>query len=243
MSDAIQAVFFDLGNTLVHYYKPADFAPILRESIVGISGELQRRGFPQDRNRLLERAWSFNLEREDHRVWPLTERLRELLGPPAGDPALMPQIVALFLRPIFRMARPDPGAGPTLAELRRRGIRTAILSNTPWGSSAGSWRADLERLGLASAADATLFCTDVGWRKPAPALFERALLQLGVEAGRTLMVGDDLEADIGGARRLGMQAILFDPRGEYDDDIAVPTLRRLADVLDLISEDMPHGPR
>lgn len=44
--------------------------------------------------------------------------------------------------------------------------------------------------------------------KPAPAFFESALHQLGVAASQTVMVGDDINSDIGGARQNGLQTIL-----------------------------------
>ena len=55
--------------------------------------------------------------------------------------------------------------------LRSRGIKTAIVSNTPWGSPADAWRAELTRHGLLDKVDATVFCMDVGWRKPHRAPF------------------------------------------------------------------------
>ena len=44
--------------------------------------------------------------------------------------------------------------------------------------------------------------------KPAPAFFESALHRLGVTASQTVMVGDDIQSDIGGAQRNGMKTVL-----------------------------------
>jgi HAD superfamily hydrolase (TIGR01458 family) len=44
--------------------------------------------------------------------------------------------------------------------------------------------------------------------KPSPAYFEAALEALDADPELTWMVGDDLEADIGGARRMGMKTVL-----------------------------------
>jgi len=52
-------------------------------------------------------------------------------------------------------------------------IKTAIVSNSPWGSSANAWRHELMRHGLLERVDAAVFCGDVGWRKPNPAAQER----------------------------------------------------------------------
>jgi FMN phosphatase YigB (HAD superfamily) len=69
-----------------------------------------------------------------------------------------------------------------LRSLRHQGIKTAIVSNTPWGSSANAWRAELARHELLDAVDATVFCMDVGWRKPHRAPFDRALSLLAALA-------------------------------------------------------------
>ena len=73
-ADATRAVLFDLGNTLVSYYAAADFAPILRKCLRGCIGVLA----PDtriDEDELLQRALTLNVERVDHAVWPLPERL------------------------------------------------------------------------------------------------------------------------------------------------------------------------
>jgi HAD superfamily hydrolase (TIGR01458 family) len=44
--------------------------------------------------------------------------------------------------------------------------------------------------------------------KPSPAYFEAALEALDADPELTWMVGDDLEADIGGAQRMGMKTVL-----------------------------------
>jgi FMN phosphatase YigB (HAD superfamily) len=54
------------------------------------------------------------------------------------------------------------------------GFRTGIISNSPWGSPANLWRAEVQRLELLDAVDVTAFCGDVGWRKPARAISAHA---------------------------------------------------------------------
>jgi FMN phosphatase YigB (HAD superfamily) len=45
---------------------------------------------------------------------------------------------------------------------------------------------------------------EVGYLKPHPAIFEHALGALAVAASETVMVGNSLAEDVGGAQRLGM---------------------------------------
>jgi HAD superfamily hydrolase (TIGR01450 family) len=68
--------------------------------------------------------------------------------------------------------------------------------------------------------------------KPEPPLFELALSRMGLTAEEAAMVGDSVDADVRGARRVGMTAILFAPRGGPDGVAhfmvkSMPQLRRL----------------
>ncbi|MGH3016376.1 MAG: HAD-IA family hydrolase, partial [Gaiellaceae bacterium] len=44
--------------------------------------------------------------------------------------------------------------------------------------------------------------------KPSHAFFEAALAELGASPSEAVMVGDDVEADVGGAKAAGLRAIL-----------------------------------
>jgi putative hydrolase of the HAD superfamily len=102
-----------------------------------------------------------------------------------------------------------------LDSLRERGLKTGLVSN----AFDPGWllHDDLARMGLAERLDAAVFSSEVGKRKPDPAIFEAALAQLGVDGERTLFVGDRLYEDVRGAKSLGMttaQALWF----RADDD-------------------------
>jgi HAD superfamily hydrolase (TIGR01458 family) len=77
--------------------------------------------------------------------------------------------------------------------------------------------------------------------KPAPSFFELALSELGVSADRAAMVGDDVEADVGGAMDGGLAGILV-RTGKYREDLVrqsgiepTATVDSIADVPALIS--------
>jgi len=97
-----------------------------------------------------------------------------------------------------------------LESLRERGLRLGLVSNAI--DPPDLLHRDLERLGIAERLDAAVFSSEVGWRKPHPAVFERALTAVGVEPQNVLFVGDKLSTDIAGASALGMhtcQALWF----------------------------------
>jgi len=52
--------------------------------------------------------------------------------------------------------------------------------------------------------------------KPEPPLFELALSRMGLSAEDAGMVGDSVDSDIRGARRVGLTAVLFAPKGGLD---------------------------
>lgn len=72
--------------------------------------------------------------------------------------------------------------------------------------------------------------------KPAVPFFESALAKLGVEARETVMVGDDLRADVGGAGSAGIDGVLV-RTGKYQGEESVDDIRPAA-VLDSIA-DLP----
>lgn len=92
-----------------------------------------------------------------------------------------------------------------LDSLRERGLGLGLVSN----SFEPRWllERDLEEQGLGERLDATVFSSEVGARKPDPAIFERALEELGVEPERAAFVGDDLRADIAGAAAVGLTTV------------------------------------
>ena len=70
--------------------------------------------------------------------------------------------------------------------------------------------------------------------KPEPPLFELALARMGLTAEDAGMVGDSVDSDIRGARRVGMTAILFAPHGG-PDGVAHYMVRSMAQLKRLLS--------
>ena len=102
-------------------------------------------------------------------------------------------------------------AASTLQAMRNRVHRIGLISNT--GRSPGrTLRQLLDKFGIFDFFDATVFSDEVGWLKPDQRIFTAAAEKLGVEIGKIIHIGDDLERDVWGAKQAGMRALLF----EYD---------------------------
>jgi putative hydrolase of the HAD superfamily len=232
----IDAVLFDLGNTLVSYYKPSEFYPILERSMWAVASLLQSQGRSVIAGTAFERAKAFNSERSDCRVWPLRERLNAIFegsGETLSD-SLLDAMSQRFLEPILATGRANPDAIPVLRRIKALGLKCAIVSNTPWGSPAAAWRDELRRWGLLELVDDAVFCVDVGWRKPRPQIFEHTLTRLGVTAKRALFVGDDLRWDIEGASSVGITPVLL---SEIPSSVSYcRTIQRLADVIPMLQQ-------
>lgn len=74
----------------------------------------------------------------------------------------------------------------------------------------------------------------VGVNKPDPRIFQFALKTTCAEAPQSLMVGDNLDADIRGAMNVGMDAIFFNPnRVEKPEDVPhmIVDLKELQSIL------------
>lgn len=103
---------------------------------------------------------------------------------------------------------PFDDAVPLLESLRARGVRLAIVSN--WDTRL---RAILDERRLRPYFDAVVISAEVGWRKPHPAIFGKALGLLGCAPADALHVGDSVGDDVEGARAAGIRPVLLDRSG------------------------------
>jgi putative hydrolase of the HAD superfamily len=150
-----------------------------------------------------------------------------------------PQEIAEYYAWWEEHSHTDPDVRPLWEQLRSRGIRIGVLSNTLWP------RTEHDRVfrrdGVADLIDAAVYTSEIEWTKPHPAAFHAVLDALGgIAPEDAVFVGDRPWDDIAGAKGVGMRAVLLPHseippyqegpvRGEPD---AVVT--RLADVLPLV---------
>lgn len=123
---------------------------------------------------------------------------------------------------------PFPEVSGALVELRRRGWRLAILSNTDPDLLAAS----LERIGAPF--DVTVTAADAGSYKPAPGHWER-FFERGVDRERHVHVAASAFHDLAPAAALGLTAVWINRTGETSDlprAAELPDLSGLPDVLD-----------
>jgi putative hydrolase of the HAD superfamily len=102
---------------------------------------------------------------------------------------------------LFGGMEPDEAMIDGVRAARGAGVRTAMLSNS-WGDATHYDRPLLEEL-----FDGWVISSEVGLRKPDPAIYELAAARIGLEPDECVYV-DDLPGNLKPARALGMATVL-----------------------------------
>jgi putative hydrolase of the HAD superfamily len=117
-----------------------------------------------------------------------------------------------------------------LRALHATGLKIGLISNTQRSLTTFQTHFALEGL-----FHVTLSSFDHGYMKPHPSIFESALQRAKVTPNEAVMVGDSVPADVEGARRLGMRAVLVSRSGQQpacpDDVPVIRSLRELPPLL------------
>jgi putative hydrolase of the HAD superfamily len=230
---ALSAVLFDVDFTLA---KPGpDLGPDGYERMAA------RFGFRVEPDRYDEarRAAFETLERHpelehDEEIWVLfTERIIRGMG---GDHERAYECAVEMTRAWEHAHNFDlyEDVLPTLADLRVRGLKLGLVSNTARDLDAFVRHHALD-------VDAALSSRAHGKVKPHESIFRAMLELLGAPAADAAMVGDTVEDDVEGARALGMRAFLVDREGRYPDaEDRLTDLRELPAALGLSSAPSPR---
>jgi putative hydrolase of the HAD superfamily len=216
----IEAVFFDLGGTLIDYGGKSRRDEPNTAGLKNVYEHLERAGeplpsfeaFSKRLNRALKLGW-LRLKitsRELDAPAVVRKTLAKMNISPSDEE--LEKIGELWYQPFSEHARLLPGAKEVLTELKERNIDLGIISNTPWKGHL--LMGDLETLGILDFFDLVVFSSETTIRKPAGALFEHASVHIGHERAACMMVGDHLEDDVYGALNAGMSAVLVGTRFE-----------------------------
>ncbi|MDW5563302.1 MAG: HAD family hydrolase [Methanomassiliicoccus sp.] len=231
-----RVLLIDLGGTLVDFFGHTLPGLVLPSSLDSARRTLMQSGREVLSLDALEARWGLSAQSpNDPVVRPLEHRLSITFDLRAEDTPLLPAMCRSFMTPLFGQARVFEDALPFLDALLTQGYEAVIVSNTTWGSPADLWREQLARTGIGSRVRGTVFCRDVGWRKPDPHIFTHALEVAKARPEECLFVGDNPVWDVDGPRRMGIPGVLLDRRVEfvgqgYD---RVINLYELADRLQL----------
>jgi putative hydrolase of the HAD superfamily len=238
----IEAVLFDLGDTLIRYESNDPrhyFARGVRlayDYLDGIGVSLP--GLPAYARRVRRRmVWTFVWTRLRRREVRPIESLRSIhrqMGI-ALSTAQTESLARRFFEPMRQSAALDADAPAVLARLRNAGLRMGIISNTftpPFAIDE-----QLDQHGILEYFPVRVYSCEVGVLKPHPKIFRVALDALGVSPERSLYVGDRPSVDVKGASRVGMRTALKigdrpRRRGRHRPDYTIRRLTELPAILE-----------
>ena len=152
-------------------------------------------------------------------------RVIEALDLDPTDTGGADEVLALMEAQVERAWVLFPEVRAVLEGLGSRGVPVGLVTN----GEGRMQRKKLRSLGIQDHFAAILISEELGLRKPQPEIFWEACRRLGSSPKRTLMVGDNPVADIGGALGAGLGALWFNHRGEPGEHPQIRTLGELAD--------------
>ena len=213
-SEQLKAMLFDLDDTVIAFDAVADqsWQEVCRRFAPRIKGIEVNQLYTTIKE---IKDWYMG-DREGHRFMRLNLEAyrREMIGMSLDRlgidaPGLANEMADFYGVERERATFVLPGAIDTLKYFRSGNLRLALLTN---GTSAGQ-RRKIEKYGLAPLFDFILIEEELGFGKPDERVVLQALEKLNVSAAEAWMVGDDLERDIEGAKKVGIFGVWVDWRG------------------------------
>jgi len=252
----IQAVGFDLWETLITD-TPEQSAAHEKMRLDGMARVFREHGIDLPADRLeaayrgmwidcLNLYWSLDVDIPTHKQ---IEHLLESAQIASREESLIDELAEIYSAPARELPSPlVDGAGELLRQLRDRGLKIGLISNT--GRTPGSvLREVLAKREVLGLFDAVVFSNEHGYCKPQRSIFDALSSALQVPAGNTVFVGDNIYCDVHGAQQAGMRGVYFIPQrrgGAVAPDVAhgltispdatIRDLRQLPEVIDGMHE-------
>ncbi len=243
----IRAIFFDLDGTLRHNL-PSGSVFFAEQAI-----RLGLHATSEDRLRAMRWEhyyWANSPElladRRTHlpdegRFWgAIARRQLVALGASNAEADRLAPLMNEYMRTEFKPQSVVPeDALRLLPALRQKGYVLGLLSNRD-----KPFDEEVAQLGLASFFELTLAGGPLQMWKPEPHLFVHACAQLKLQPAEAAYIGDNYFADVIGARRAGLQPVLYDPRGIFDEP-GCPVIRSFDELQGVLGADgrsrVAHG--
>ncbi len=225
MRKPVRLVLFDLGSTLIYEKGPWNTlfvrADVALWHVLRNYGVRLRASEVYDNSRTLFDVY-YERHRNDLNEPTIAAVLGDLLRGKGFD--LSKEQVREALRAMYAITQTnwlaERDAVPTLEALRRGGFRIGLISNA---SDDDNTQTLIDKAKVRPYLEYIISSAAFGRRKPDPGIFQAALDFFGIPPEEAVMVGDNLEADIGGAHGLGMQGIWIKRRAQGPFPAGAPT--------------------
>ena len=232
------AVFFDSGGTLYRDAgtKDPSRAEVSLERFQRLAAALAAFGVPRD------------LQEVEEAVVACEQDSRERLEPAYNFARLMEALneyLALGLRREEAACLADAYAGPryahwlypgtveTIRTLAERGYYLGIIANTHWPGF--SMDRAFDAVGLLPYFRTRVYSGDIGIAKPDPAIFRHAEETANLAGKSILYVGNDLSADVVGAKGVGWQVAFRKAEGKATNGVADFEYDETAELLEFVT--------
>jgi putative hydrolase of the HAD superfamily len=244
----LKVIFFDLGSTLIHsedswppIYERADQALLHVLQQAGV--QLEIKPFYDEFDTLLD---SYYAGLGEGLVEKTTFSLLSELLEQKGYQNVPASLVRAALDAMYSITQQnwhlETDAIATSLRLREQGYRLGIISNT---SDDRNVQQLVDRFGLRPYFELILTSAFCGIRKPHERIFQLALDFFKVLPEQAAMVGDNPEADILGANRLGIYSIWITRRTSLPEEgelviqpqAVITALDQIPDLLSEIEKD------
>ncbi len=233
-----KAVLFDMFDTLVmirknhEFYSPSlmRMYKYLNKNGINVSFDTFQKAYIKTRDDLYAKA-DENLE-EPHFNVRVSETLKSLGYNYAVSSPIVASAPAEFCDEFMTFVYLDENTEKLLRALHGK-YKLGIISNFAIPECVHKLLKthDLDKL-----FDAIVISGAVNKRKPSPEIFKRTLKALGVSASETVFVGDTLDADIEGAKAVGMKAVYIERRTEKAEHVSPDqTIKSLSELPMVLS--------
>jgi putative hydrolase of the HAD superfamily len=240
MSRHIHAVLFDFGDTLMypHFPWPPVFeqaGQVLGEYLYTNNINIDRATFSNEFRHSLDLYFT---EREHSLIETSSMAVLKKLLAQKGYTNLNPEFLRAALDQYYAITQQnwllEEDTISALTKLQSNGFHIGMVSNA---SDSRDVLALVEKFDIKAYFDFILISADYNYRKPHPHMFKLAISNWGCLPDELAMVGDRLDADINGARPLGIYTIWITRRAKQPNslpthpDATVQTLSEIPPLL------------
>ena len=225
MTDRIKHVFFDLDHTLWDFDKNSGLTFRKLFGLHQIDIELE--DFLEVYEPINQNYWKLYREERISKPNLRYGRLKDAfdgIGKSVSD-ALIHQLSEDYIKYLADFNHVFEGTGEVLEYLNRR-YQLHIITNGFEEIQERKMQSSQIRHYFKTVTNSEM----VGVKKPNPKIFNYALRQAEAKPEESVMIGDNVEADIEGAKGVGMETIFFDVSKAYSDT----SEKRIEHLMDLM---------
>ena len=213
----IRHILFDLGGTLMHSRR--DWADVHTRADQALTDTLRKNDIDLDNSTFRARLHQYYEQRdkdfcETTYHFVLRELLKELGYDEVAESVLRSALDAMYsiTQSNWILEEDAPAA---IQKLKSNNYHLGIFSNAGDDKDVQEL---IENFGIRPYFDFVLTSAACYYRKPHARAFEIALAQWSISPKDAAMIGDSLQADIYGAKKLNMQTIWITRRAQFNAD-------------------------